>query len=135
MKKIIALQGKSNSGKTQTLKKLRDKLEESANHSKCIHDTLSIHTMSDGTKIGIYLDGDVAEDVKNALAILINEDCDIIFCACRTKGGTVHEVTKHINDTYEIQLIGKSTIYGLCRDEIREEECNNIDCLRLWNNL
>jgi hypothetical protein len=102
---LYALKGVSNCGKTTTLrlvfKMLKDMYVVSEkeqikyhpnfveNGNKDIQDIAV--TMSDinGKRIGIMSEGDADKYLKDAIRYFVSVNCDVIFCACRTKGGTV----------------------------------------------
>ena len=107
---IVCLRGKAKQGKSESiitlmkllLKKPKTKLE-------CYEPQLSgeefLKQYTDGwdicgaiyyngKKIGINSAGDVPRDVRRQLKKLAEKNCDIIFCASRSKGDTVKEVKK-----------------------------------------
>ena len=119
MKKIFALQGVSNCGKTSTLNSLNYKFQKKYGQqptfsqtykkptNKGISDICVIYNITDGNGntliIGIASQGDELEKLKKGLKLLVSENCDIIFCACRTKGKTIdyiHELSKEKNYVY-----------------------------------
>jgi hypothetical protein len=111
MKQIIALQGKVNCGKTQTLKEVIFALENQANTKYYLtrrngiitkHDDFNdfraymsaksrkdiaviIELTINGTviKVGISTYGDPVEATRVYLKGLVALECDIIFCGCR----------------------------------------------------
>ncbi len=100
--KIIALQGKSNCGKTTTLKMLIKKIlindefkldsnyTESKVFSKCNSNTGDFKCVfiCDGIKIGITTRGDTKEALEKDFKKYFN-DCQIVICAVHTHGKTV----------------------------------------------
>ena len=89
--KIIALQGKGNSGKTTTIKILHDIMLQNnysqipnmrQNHGNDFLD-IYIHPVSN-LKVGITSSGDTYDLVNDRLQDLVNEKCDVCICACRT---------------------------------------------------
>ena len=87
--KIIALQGRGDSGKTTTINLLpsilisngfRQVPNKYQNHGG---DFLDIY--DDGNKkVGITSSGDTYDLVNDKLTDLVNEKCDVCICACRT---------------------------------------------------
>jgi hypothetical protein len=108
--KIIALQGKGNSGKTTSIKILDNILLNNnytpvpnmrQTHGKDFLD-IYVHSISK-LKVGITSSGDTYDLVKNRLQDLVNAKCDICICACRTfdrnPPGTVAATKSFINYT------------------------------------
>ena len=96
MKKIIALKGKGNSGKTQTIRKVFNELCAQDKDTKVEilidnADVKAIVTIK-GIKIGIESQGDPNSRLKDSLNEFSKKDCDIIVCATRTSGMTVEWV-------------------------------------------
>lgn len=106
---IYALQGPSNSGKTETIITFFNEIirkYSSANYTK-------LHTRSRDIKyiitgihqkiIGIESQGDPGSRLGKSLADFKSANCDIIFCACRPKpnGGTAMLV-KALSPPYNI---------------------------------
>lgn len=98
MAQILALQGQSNVGKTTTLIKLlaaiqakypRATVTQLRPHTK---DILVVIDRVTGQKIGIESRGDDGILLMKGLQVLVKEQCDIIFCACRTRGSTVKAI-------------------------------------------
>jgi len=62
-----------------------------------------------GVRIGIETQGDPRTNLHNRLIDLVTvHNCDIIFCACRTRGETVAAI-ENIEDTFGFQTIWTST--------------------------
>lgn len=113
--KIIALQGKGETGKTTTLKLLINKTFENfeyqtvcssrvykdikkeielerINRSRNIKysiDDITIVLKINEKIIGICTQGDTDELLKDAFKIFDINKCQLCFCACRTRGNTV----------------------------------------------
>ena len=132
--KIIALQGKSNTGKTTTLKMLIRLFLENNKYNlnpkyvkryvlnKCNSDTGDVKCVFEynGKRIGITTRGDtekaLARDFKNHFY-----KCDIIVCAVHTHGKTV-EFIKNIDDCAIIH----SKWFVLPEVEEKKEQLNSI---------
>ena len=88
--KIIALQGVANTGKTTTLKLLDQKLRQerfipvAGMRRGTTGDFSDIFIAPDGRRIGITSSGDTHDMVRENLERLIQENCVICVCACRT---------------------------------------------------
>ncbi len=101
VKRVYALYGAPDSGKTSVLNSLINKL--TAEH--CSYDLLESIGESDrvaifdvkGRKIGICTQGDYVTQVESNLNKLEGH-CDIIFCATRTKGETCEHVITRFSD-------------------------------------
>lgn len=135
---IIALQGKSNTGKTTTLNILHDSLllpninydASSLGKMKInsIGDFYSIFTHKKTKKlIGIYSEGDSGKSTINANKTFKNissnmGDFDIIILACRTSGGTVNEIKK-IPNSKTMSFVGKSKTL----DVSNQQTLNQLD--------
>jgi hypothetical protein len=87
-KTIIVLQGKSNSGKSETISLLLDKLKNDNpiiirdKHNKNSKDFNYVIIKINKVLIGITTYGDYPEQIKKYLKILIQEKCKILICAC-----------------------------------------------------
>lgn len=91
MKKIIAISGKSNVGKTQTLKLLIDKLDKVGvckhKEVKEFNDIKRTYKYKE-TIISICTAGDAAYIIESNIEYFKNHNCDIAITAVRTKGKT-----------------------------------------------
>jgi hypothetical protein len=95
-KKIFAICGLSNSGKSTTIRLVYDsllstyKIPEQKNTilRKDVYIILSIN----GVKIGIASKGDPSTELAKRLSALKNAGCQLIICATRTRGETVDAV-------------------------------------------
>ena len=117
--KIIAVYGVNDSGKSASIKRFIDK---TISHKEFIlscneqfgrgDDVFCITDYKDGkktVKVGIVSQGDTKEALRNAFEKF--EGCDIVVCACRTKGGSEKYLSKIAKDTNDYLLwIGKSRI-------------------------
>lgn len=112
--KIYALWARANSGKTSTLnqfiKLLNDKYENIL-LKKGIDtvDSLAVFNI-DGKIVGITTQGDKISQLKKWLDKLENHNCDIIFCATRSKGGTRNLVKERYGD--KLVWINQAGIYN-----------------------
>jgi hypothetical protein len=114
MKKVIALSGKYNTGKTSTLRKVHEDLLKLSSESidKLKDGGADIYEvfLIEGVKVGIETQGDPSSRLPESLDKFVKHECKIIICACRSRGSTVNIVksleTKH---GYEISWRGQST--------------------------
>jgi hypothetical protein len=97
MANIFALQGPGHCGKSETIVKVLKLLEKKYNvppaqiqyfHNDKV-DKAAILSGVNGKKIGIESYGDGEERIRQSLTAFVKAGCDIIFCACRTRGLTV----------------------------------------------
>jgi len=107
MGNIYALQGRGNCGKTETINHVfqilvnKYKIPQAQIHNffPNMNDIKIIMSGVNGMKIGIESQGDPNSRLEQSLKDFVNAGCDIIFCACRTRGMTVQWVTSHKNYT------------------------------------
>ena len=105
-KTIIAVHGRANEGKSETIKNvckiildtfpIAKPSKENINYSDDINLIIDIN----GVRIGIESQGDPNSRMiwKKTVRKLAEEKCDIILCATRTSGETVKTVDKIAND-------------------------------------
>jgi hypothetical protein len=112
MANIFALQGPQNCGKSDTLKHLFQMIQTkyaSATiqnlHPKTKDIAIIMHGVN-GLVVGIESQGDPNSRLQNTLNNFSAANCDIIFCACRTTGGTVKSIQTFSN-AYNIQFVKK----------------------------
>lgn len=113
MTKVIALKGRSNIGKTSTLKELIKLLTEKYNPSNEDYlidgaDVRVIYTIN-GKKVGIETQGDPYSRLPKSLNLFKNENCQLIICACRSSGATV-EAVKSLKPKYILSFRGQSSV-------------------------
>lgn len=102
MSRIIALQGRGNSGKTSTIRLLPDLLLAAGywrvpglaqDHG---YDFLDV--FENGVKrVGVTSCGDSFDAVHDRLTDLITAKCDECFCACRTRDNGIHGTNAAVN--------------------------------------
>ena len=92
MKKVIALQGKAQCGKTSTLNLLIDLLEVETGECCSIPPTHQGDRkkiiLINGIIVGIATGGDTENIVKDNCLFFAENNCDVVFSAIRTRGGT-----------------------------------------------
>lgn len=99
MKKITALYGRSNTGKTTTLNYLIGFLDENLE----IDDNSLTNNRKEviyykNKKIAVTTPGDNKSELKKNIEYFKNKDCDILVTATRTKGATREELKKYAQD-------------------------------------
>lgn len=132
MKKIIALKGKGNSGKTQTIRKVFNELcaQDKDTKVEILIDNADIKAIVTikGIKIGIESQGDPNSRLKDSLNEFSKKDCDIIVCATRTSGMTV-EWVKNLDGFTPIwinQIIGVKSLI---------EQINEVKALEILSEV
>jgi GTPase SAR1 family protein len=99
-KKVIAIcvWGTAGRGKTSTIRKVFELLAAKNKSIRSNSAQWDIHATAEykGKKIGFCSQGDPApyNNQCSILEGLINEGCDIVVCASRTKGETVNLITR-----------------------------------------
>ncbi|MEH6345274.1 MAG: hypothetical protein V7785_09320 [Bermanella sp.] len=99
MNQVFALQGAGTTGKTTTIKCIFDLLKEKYPKSEVTDlrpGTYDIKVLIDinGTLVGIESQGDPNSNLETSLPELVKNKCDIIICACRTRGMTTDWIGK-----------------------------------------
>jgi GTP-binding protein EngB required for normal cell division len=135
-KSIIVLQGISCSGKSSTLRILRNKLEKKKYfyliHGKekknCKEFRLFVVAI-EGKLIGITSYGDKLEIIKEYLKILENFNCNILICACRSRGETL-DFPKYFS-SYRIEFVKKRIIDIVSK----QNKLNNSDANKIYKRI
>ena len=121
--KIIVLWGKHDSGKTTTIKFLRDiLLKRGVNETKIVdeYDFISVFYFQD-KKVGVISGGDTKEILTGNFGELPN-DCDIIICPSRTKGGTVQYLEELVFSQKDLIWVKKAEIKNNGKYSVEKEE-------------
>ena len=111
MNTIIALRGVANRGKTASIKRVYDLLKGA--YSKAMFQEIvvgvdiQIIITIDGVKVGIESQGDPNSRLEESLEGFKKAKCDIIFCACRTRGMTVGWVNS-LSPKYHIHFVAQT---------------------------
>lgn len=97
--KIIALFGRSSSGKTETLNLLIDQMRENGYRFVCGDSSKNSNDRycvleHNGKKIGITTQGDDDSYLKNPFEFMMNKSCDWYICAARNKGSSVNFIKR-----------------------------------------
>jgi hypothetical protein len=105
MKKVIALRGRSNVGKSSTIKQAYELLLAKYPRAEKEHEIFRVDIRVvltiNGVKVGIESQGDPGSRLVESLRLFVKLGCKIIVCATRTKGKTVDAVNK-LEPNYEI---------------------------------
>lgn len=115
MPEIFALQGAGNCGKSTVLVNLYKEIMSKypAATIQAIHPgTVDIAIIISGVKglvVGIESQGDPRSRLQNTLANFVAANCDIIFCACRTRGMTVGWVNA-LSPQYNVRFVKQKIV-------------------------
>lgn len=115
MSDVFALQGTGNCGKSTTLASLYSTLltKYPKATSEDIHnrtaDIAIIMRGVNGFVVGIESQGDPGSRLQRTLNAFVTANCDIIFCACRTRGMTVDWVNA-LSPQYNIHFVQQNYV-------------------------
>lgn len=135
-KTILVLRGKSNIGKTTTIKKVYELLKEKYPQSNIneiiakrntlgeIEYDIKVIIIIDGIKIGIESQGDPGSRLEKSLKYFIDNKCDIILCAARTWGKT-NNIIEAYSNLFKIIWIRKEI------DKSNNEESNQKQAIEI----
>jgi hypothetical protein len=97
LKNLFALRGKSNVGKSQTIRTVVELLTEKHpdarveyNHTTKVDERVVLTI--NGLKIGIESQSNPSRWIKESLDLFVRIGCDVIICATRTRGAKVDAV-------------------------------------------
>ncbi len=115
MSDLYALQGGSKCGKSETLRNVIQLLTSKypmATVNILIDGNIDkkvVFTNLKGLTVGIETQGDPNFRLKNSLDDFMKRGCNIIFCACRTRGMTVQWVNS-LGNNYSIHFTKKNRV-------------------------
>jgi len=105
MKTVIALWGRSNIGKSSTIKQSYELLVAKYPRAEKGHEIFEVDIRVvltiNGVKVGIESKGDPGSRLAESLRLFLKLGCKVIVCATRTRGQTVDAVHK-LEPSYEI---------------------------------
>jgi hypothetical protein len=140
MKKIIALRGKGNSGKTKTIRTLHELLIEKG-FEVLTTDIVPIDIRGDfravfkyqGKLIGVTSSGDTFDLVIQNLTFLVSFECDVCICACRSFDRYGQGTNAAVNsfDDYEPLFIEKTVEH----EETQQPIVNQQDAKKLLHEV
>ena len=109
-KTIYVLYGRSNIGKTSTIKiifeLLKQQYPDAIIETYCINGDIKVIITINNIKIGLESQGDPNARLKDSLKDFTDKDCTIILCAARSFGMT-HDWIKDYSSQYKIIWIKK----------------------------
>lgn len=104
-KKVIAVWGAADVGKSATIKKtydlLKAKFKTATIDDIFVGVDIKVVITINGTKIGIESQGDPGGRLERSLSSFVKIGCQVIICATRTRGQTVKAVEK-LEPKYEV---------------------------------
>ena len=115
MPELFALQGPGSCGKSTTINNLYNSVCSKYPSAKVqvLHgktaDIAIIVTGVNGLVVGIESQGDPDSRLQKTLSTFARAKCDIIFCACRTRGMTVGWVNA-LSPQYNINFVQQNQI-------------------------
>jgi hypothetical protein len=134
MKAIIALKGLADSGKTATLKKVYEHLKVAYPNAPIRHELAhqDIRAVMEikGRLLGIESQGDPSSRIFTSISLFVQEECDIIICATRTRRATVRAVLD-LSPQYDIKWIDKPRE----SDATRYEQANTAFALDIMKQV
>jgi len=131
-RKIFALKGVGNVGKTQTIKKAYELIIDKYPNAKqelVINgpgiEIRSIITIK-GVKIGIESQGDPNSRLVESIDLFVKEKCRVIICATRTSGATV-EAVKKLQPDYKVVWFERPVINDVSdRNQSNQDMVNKL---------
>jgi len=120
--KIIALEGKGNSGKTATIRCVFELLKQRASSEPEVlknDGDIKAILIINSTKIGIESQGDPKSRLEESLKDFADAKCQIIVCATRTRGMTVDWV--NALPGYSVEWV-KQSYFGDKPDQDKNNE-------------
>ena len=135
--RLIALYGRSNCGKSDTLNRLKEQLRQAGTSvSRIPHpDSDKPETfLYKGLTVCVAPGGDVREIVEGNLRYFTGKQCDVAVTASRTKGGTVDALTEFAaNNGIGIDWVEKSHENWLSR--ATQRLCNQETAQRIFEEI
>ena len=136
MARILALQGKGNSGKTTTINMLPALLlsagyrQVPGMHKPYGYDFMDFFEKG-GKRVGLTSAGDTYDAVHERLKDLLAASCDVCVCACRTRDNGTHGTNAAVHsfpgNTNEFMQKSYETIV------VRQPIVNDLDAHSMFN--
>lgn len=123
MKRVFALSGKANSGKSTTVRKLFELLRPESSECNILRQTskeIRAILRIEEVLVGIESKGDVSDHVEASLKDFAQKRCHVIVCACRTKRGNVVTAVECLRPEYDIEWLFK----GQVKDPMQQESAS-----------
>lgn len=135
-KTIFAIYASQKKGKTSSVKEFykifkhayrTEIASNSCNRISATSEISGIIELNSGIKIGINSAGDNLNAVKINIDVFVKAKCDIIICACRTKGESTWPIL-NLERKYDVHWIAKPYLYERPAS-FSEEDFNNECCI------
>lgn len=144
MKKIVALRGAGNRGKSTTLKIVYEYLLKSFSllpedrvapggrgmYRQDMRSDVRAIFVVNGKRVGIESQGDPKSRLKDSLDFFQRKRCDLIICATRTRGDTT-DLVQALVPPYFVEWIAKS----VALDEGSQRQCNRRDAETVMSSI
>ena len=135
--KVICLYGRSNSGKTSTLKMLVEEIivKNIGHIEDSSYDCLYTLKLTDGRLVCVTTSGDDLEVAESNADYVRKQNPDIWFTAMRTSGGSTNLFEFNKEEVFYCKKNALMTDIGLAQEEqeILRHEINLCDMKTLWH--
>ena len=127
-KTAIAVWGTAGIGKTSTVRRVFDKLnvEGKAPDKTTESDICASINLSNGKRLGIESLGDPGSEQPEWIDYLVENNCDVIVCACRTKGDTADTVANLVNYDYDTIWVSPFTSENMGKEALNDISADAI---------
>jgi len=130
MKTIVAIKNAGGKGKTETIRELANLLKKKYSSLTLIYPNpfnitkkydFKVVFKINGKIIGLESQGDPGTNLKGRLeALIIEYNCDLIICTCRSRGETVRSI-KTVANSHNYQTLWNSTYQSVSNhDELNK---------------
>jgi len=125
MKKIIALSGRADKGKTITLNYLIGFLDKSKEEKELTKDR-SVIVCYSNKKIAVTTPGDNIGEIKKNIEFFEKEDCDILVTATRLNRNTINIIDKYCKENKAEFILTEKNIALTLKDLINQTQAKDI---------
>lgn len=127
MKKIIALYGRGNIGKTNTLNYLIGQLEKSKEvYGDDLNKDRRVILSYRNKRIAITTSGDIGSNLEENISFFKKGNCDILVTATRTRGATVDTLKRYANENNTEIIWIKKNISASLNFQENEDQAREI---------
>lgn len=129
MELIIALYGVSGCGKSSTLRATWESLRDQGliDNEEVLANNFDFQVIVtvNGSRVGIVSQGDPGTGLENRLRQMARVGCRVVFCSCRTRGTTIHEVER-VADEKDSRIIWTSPYQDFVDDQTIKDNLNAL---------
>lgn len=130
MKKVILLRGRENTGKTYTLNYLIGLLDKTKEvYDDALKEDRCLVISYNGMKIAIGTKGDGEREVKENIKFAVDNGCDILVTATRSKGQTVKAVEDYSRVSGVTKIWIKKNLAMRLTESVNEVQAEDIQSL------